>query len=402
MTNSETKVRIQLIIEFAKTLHLLGTPAHRLENTVKEAGRALGISVSVFSVPTSIMLSFGSPEEMRTAIIRVDPGFINLALLNKVDDLLEDILQEDINPEELIEELKTIQTSPSGWGIWGTLCGYCFAGAAASRFFGGGISEIIVAMFAGLLVGFIMLIPMHKPDRAPLADLLAACIATFFAWTMTIFLPNLQPAIVVLASLVVLLPGLTTTLAINELATRNLASGSARLMLALMGFVALTIGSIIGETVASALPIADTGIALPLPQWTLFPALVLSGIALSILFSAKVKDVVWIIATDTLGFIVARESSEELGAVLGVSLGAFAVGIAGNLYRRIIDAPAATLIVPGIMILVPGGIGFQSVEQLFETTTYNIGLIVTVFTIAGGLVAGLLTANLIISPKKLI
>jgi hypothetical protein len=36
------------------------------------------------------------------------------------------------------------------------------------------------------------------------------------------------------------------------------------------------------------------------------------------------------------------------------------------------------------------------------TTTYNAGLIVTVFTIAGGLVAGLLTANLISSPKKLI
>ena len=397
------QIRTQLLIELAKTLHILGTPAHRLECTVREAGKSLGLEVSVFSVPTSLMLSFGTPEEMRTAIIRIEPGFINLARLRDVDLVLERILTDEVDHQETIAELKTIQTSPSGWGVWGALAGFSFAGAAASRFFGGGINEIIVAMLAGLIVGFTMLIPMRHPDRAPLADLIAACAATFFAWSMTIFFPTLQPGVVVLASLVVLLPGLTTTLAINELATRNLSSGSARLMQALMGFVALAIGSIIGETVASTLPVHESGVATPLPAWTLFPALVLSGVALSILFGARVKDVFWIIVAGSIGFGCARAGGEHLGPVIGVSLGAFAVGIAGNMYRRILDAPAATLIVPGIMILVPGGLGLHSVEQLFDSTsTASASLVVAVFTIAGGLVAGLLVANLVLPPRKLI
>ncbi len=403
MTKNEIQIGTQLLIELAKTLHILGTPAHRLECTVREAGESLGIEVSVFSVPTSLMLSFGGPEELRTAILRIEPGFINLARLRDIDRVLERILEREINPQGAIDELRAIQTSPSGWGIWGALAGFSFAGAAASRFFGGGINEILIALIAGLIVGFIMLIPMRHPDRAPLSDLIAATAATFFAWSMTTIIPSLHPGVVVLASLVVLLPGLTTTLAINELATRNLSSGSARLMQALMGFVALAIGSIIGETVASALPIRESGIATPLPQWTLFPALILSGVALSILFGARVKDVFWIIVAGSTGFGCARFGGEHFGPVIGVSIGAFAVGIAGNLYRRIADAPAATLIVPGIMILVPGGLGLHSVEQLFDSTsTASAGLVVAVFTIAGGLVAGLLVANLVLPPRKLI
>ena len=55
------------------------------------------------------------------------------------------------------------------------------------------------------------------------------------------------------------------------------------------------------------------------------------------------------------------------------------------------------------MILVPGGLGLHSVEQLFDSTsTASAGLVVAVFTIAGGLVAGLLVANLVLPPRKLI
>jgi uncharacterized membrane protein YjjP (DUF1212 family) len=349
------------------------------------------------------MLSFGSPQELRTAIIRVEPGFIDLSKLRDVDSLLERIIRSKVDPSSAIQSLHAIQNTAPNWGIWGSLVGFSFAGAAASRFFGGGIHEILIAMITGLIVGFAMLFPLRHPERAPLADLIAAFIATFFAWSMTIFFPSLQPGVVVLASLVVLLPGLTTTLAINELATRNLASGSARLMQALMGFVSLAIGSLIGEKFASFLPISETGIANPLPPWTLIPALILSGVALSILFAAKAKDIFWIILVGSLGFICARSGGEHLGPVLGVAIGAFAVGTAGNFYRRFVDAPSATLIVPGIMILVPGGLGMHSIEGLFDTTkTANAGLLLAVVTIAGGLVVGLLVANLIFPSRKLI
>jgi uncharacterized membrane protein YjjB (DUF3815 family) len=54
-----------------------------------------------------------------------------------------------------------------------------------------------------------------------------------------------------------------------------------------------------------------------------------------------------------------------------------------------------------MMLLVPGGLGLQSVENLIQTkSTASISLVMTVFTIAGGLVTGLLFANLICPARK--
>ena len=401
MTNQEREKILPLIIELATTLHTLGTPANRLEVAVKEAGEALGLQVSVFSVPTSIMLTFGEPAQMQTAIIRVDPGFIDLAKLGQVDKILDQLLTKQVTQEVALKSLKKVRTSKAEWGGKSAIFGFSIAGCAAARFFGGGVPEIFIAGLAGLIVGLIMLMPLRKPERAPLADLIAAASASFVAWTATIFVPALSPSVVVLAAIVVLLPGLTTTLAINELATRHLASGSARLMQALIGFLALTIGSLIGEKIAAVIPNVHATAAIPLQPWTFIPALFLSGIALSVLFNAKVRDMPWIILTGAIGFFCARFGGENFGPELGVAVGAFVVGLSGNLYRRLADSPAATLIVPGMMLLVPGGLGLQSVERLMEAkSTASINLIMTVFTIAGGLVTGLLFANLVLPPRK--
>ncbi|MBC8309040.1 MAG: threonine/serine exporter family protein [Phycisphaerales bacterium] len=401
MTNLEREQILQLIIELAKTLHTLGTPAHRLECAVNQAGEALGIQVSLFSVPTSLMLSFGEPDDMQTAIIRVEPGFIDLARLSKVDKILNQILIKTIANDEALKQLKQVLSEPQEWGGKSMIFGFTLAGCAAARFFGGGLSEIIVAGVAGLVVGFIMLLPRKRPEREPLADLLAAAAASFLAWISTLIVPSLSPSVVVLAAIVVLLPGLTLTLSLNELATRHLASGSARLMQALMGFLALAIGSLIGENLALCIPNVHSTVATPLEPWTFIPALLLSGIALSVLFDAKMRDMPWIIISGVLGFACARFGGESLGPELGVTIGAFMVGISGNLYRRILDAPSATLTVPGIMLLVPGGLGLQSVEHLVESkAAANMNLVMTVFIIAAGLVTGLLFANLVLPARK--
>lgn len=401
MTEPELDKIIPLIIELAETLHTLGTPAHRLECAVNQTGESLGIKVSVFSVPTSIMLSFGDPQQMQTAILRVEPGFIDLQRLGKVDKILDLILEKKIDHSDALIALRTIRTESSSWGMKSNIVAFSLAACAAARFFGGGIPEIMIAALAGLIVGVIMIISSRRPERAPLADLLAATSASFTAWICTLIVPSLSPSVVVLAAIVVLLPGLTTTLAINELATRHLASGSARLTQALMGFLALTIGSLIGEKIATSIPAVRVTAAIPLEPWTFIPALLLSGIALSVLFDAKLRDMPWIILSGALGFACARFGGETFGPELGVTIGAFMVGVSGNLYRRIADAPSATLTVPGMMLLVPGGLGLQSIERLMETkSTASVSLVMTVFTIAGGLVIGLLFANLVYPPRK--
>jgi len=48
---------------------------------------------------------------------------------------------------------------------------------------------------------------------------------------------------------------------------------------------------------------------------------------------------------------------------MGVFLGALAVGVGSNLYALWRDRPAQVPLTPGVLILVPGSVGFRSLED---------------------------------------
>jgi uncharacterized membrane protein YjjB (DUF3815 family) len=77
------------------------------------------------------------------------------------------------------------------------------------------------------------------------------------------------------------------------------------------------------------------------------------------------------------------------------------VAAGSNLYARKFNRPAAVPLVPGIILLVPGSIGFGSLSRFIERdvvsaieTAFNMGLV------AVALVTGLLVANLVVPPRE--
>ena len=85
-----------------------------------------------------------------------------------------------------------------------------------------------------------------------------------------------------LAGVITLLPGLTTTVAMTELASRHLSSGSARLSSAFIVFAAMTFGVALGTTVVTAIYGGPVRSFSPerLPAWTQFVALALAPLSL--------------------------------------------------------------------------------------------------------------------------
>src|SRR4029079_110295 len=71
--------------------------------------------------------------------------------------------------------------------------------------------------------------------------------ASLVATIPAAMLPPLSVFLVTLAGVIVLVPGLTLTVAISELASRQLVSGSARLMGAVALFFAIALGVAVGS-----------------------------------------------------------------------------------------------------------------------------------------------------------
>ena len=70
---------ISFVLSLGRALHRYGTPAHRLEEALLECCRRLGLAAEVFTTPTTILMSFGEPGELRTRMMRVEGGEIDMA-----------------------------------------------------------------------------------------------------------------------------------------------------------------------------------------------------------------------------------------------------------------------------------------------------------------------------------
>tara|TARA_R110002096_G_scaffold171490_1_gene344326 strand:+ start:1351 stop:2559 length:1209 start_codon:yes stop_codon:yes gene_type:complete len=390
------------ILELGTALHRYGTPAHRLEGALSAMAETLGVQIQVFSTPTSIMIGFGEPSQQRTSLLRMEPGVHNLEKLWRVDELAERLSMGQVLPDEALRELQAIEAAPNGMGDALTLLSYPVTTAAATTIFGGSWIDMAVAALSGFLIGLLALYVPRTPSGGRLFEFAAAGVAGTIAHlgsTMDIG-ASYEP--VMLAGVIVLVPGLTLTIAMTELATRNLLSGTARLMASMMVFLQIIFGIALSQEILSrfvGVPLASGGAVTP--EWVSVIALGAACISISIIFRAPSKAFPIIVVTAVAGFLSARYGSQHLEPELGACLGGFMAAAISNGYARICSRSAMVPLVPALILLVPGSLGFRSLSSLWEQDV--VGGIDTAFKmviVAISLVVGILLANAVVLPRR--
>jgi len=206
-----------------------------------------------------------------------------------------------------------------------------------------------------------------------------------------------------LAGIITLLPGLTVTVAMTELASRHLSSGSARLSAAFIVFASMAFGVALGTTVVTELhggPV-HAAAATALPAWARYVALAFAPLGFALLLRARPRDIPLVFAVSVLGYVSFQFGAAHLGQMLGASIGALSVGLASNLIERVKFAPASVALVPGVLLLVPGSIGYRSLTLVLNQNV-ETGLVtgITAALTAFGLAGGLIVANVLLPPAK--
>lgn len=394
--------RIVFMVKLGQALHRYGVPAYRLEQGMSLVAQRFGIQGSFFVTPTGIFAAFGLPEEHRTSLIRIEATEVNLEKQAQLDELVNRVIHGTASIAEGTQAIDRIVAAPSPYSsALSTIC-FALASGAAARFLGGGWREILVTTCIGTLVGILALLMSRWKEANRIFEPTAAINASALVMVAARFFHPFSIYLTTLASLIVLLPGLTLTVAMRELATRHLVSGTARLTGAVLIFFQLGFGVALGSQINRLLPpVSFSAAPVPLPAWTLWMALLTAPLAFTVLFNARGRDVGWIMLACLLSFYGARAGAYLLGPELGVCVGAILMGAGSNLYSRWLKRPSAITTVPGLMMLVPGSIGFGSLAKFIEkdvvsglTTAFSVALI------AVALVTGLLIANVIVPPRK--
>jgi uncharacterized membrane protein YjjP (DUF1212 family) len=391
-----------LLIRMAKALHVYGTPAHQLEEEMLELAGVLEIQVQFFSTPTAMFASFGNAEEHRTTLVRVEPGDIDLSKLRRVSDLRREVMRGDRSIESAVGELDVISASAPSVPRMVTAIAFAVATGSAAAFFGGGVREIGAAAIVGFGIALIERLVGRFPNTTTIFQPLAAFVASFVASVGSWAIDGLAVEIVVLSGLIVLVPGLSLTIALNELVTRHLSSGTTRLMGAATQMLAIGFGVAVGAKLASLIPGVPTVESPIEPDLSVFAlAVVVAPISFAILFRAPPRDYGWILVASLAALGGARAGAAVLGPELGAFVGSLVLGLVGNGYARWLDRSPMGLVVPGLLMLVPGSLGFRSFVALMDDHVLRgVDAAFAMAVVATALVAGILIANVILPPRR--
>jgi uncharacterized membrane protein YjjP (DUF1212 family) len=391
------------VLALARALHRYGTPANRLEEAMAVVCKRLGIEAEVFSTPTTIIASFGKPAELRTRMMRVDGGELDMAKLAHVDALADAVVAKELTPEEAMRRLDAIEAQPPAWGRLATALSHAVLGAAVTVFFHGSWRDVIVAGIIGLVLGVLGQRMAHSSTKMRVYELVGAFIGAFTGGAAAALWTGVSSSVVTVAGIIVLLPGLSLTVAMTELATRNLISGTARLMAAVIVLLELVVGVAIGERAARAVFDVVTATPVPLPAWSEWLAVFVAGIAMTVIVQAEKRALGWILAACVVGVAGARAGTSLLGPELGALGGAVALGVLGNAYARILDRPSQVIMVPAMILLVPGSVGFRGMSSLLDRDTLSgVETTFAMFVVAMAIVGGLLIANAVLSPRRVL
>ena len=255
----------------------------------------------------------------------------------------------------------------------------------------------------GLLIGALELASHNRARLAEASDAIAGVIAGFVAITVASLVGPLNLNTVTIASLIVLLPGMSLTNAVNELTSRHLVSGTARFAGALRTILKLTIGTDIAYKMATFLGLQpDVRASRPQHDWVEWVALVSGAFAFAVLFRAAWRDYPIVMFSAATGYLVARFGGAALDGPAGVFLAALVTSALGNVYARWAQKPGALVRVPGIIMLVPGSIALRGVINLVQQQNVDAGgdAAIAVLNTLMALVAGLLFGNLLVSARR--
>ena len=408
MTN-QLPLEVRFLKRYARQLHSAGVPANQFERMMTALADKLGFNCQVLSSPTAIFLSFHYQDDeddqrpIPMQLERMDPPSINLGNTAELYSLGNDLLDGEISIQQAHIDLRNWQPEQL-YPLWLQIICWGLTGGAVAVMLSASWAGIAAASLTCALLG-VLVTQAGDVLREGGLEAIAALFSTFLVFGLDRLVHGLDVFVVIMSSLIVLIPGLGLTIAVNELSTDHLASGSARLAGALVTLLKLSLGVLIGTVIVSWFGWSSdiemlAQLSAP-PDWFRWPALLAAAFSFAVLFSARKKDFHIAMFAAIISYVISRVGVAVGGLEFGVLLASMSIAILANLYGRVFKQTGALIRVPGIILLVPGTIGYHGATALFldggvnltDTTLLALRLLIS-------LVGGLLFGNTLLPPRR--
>ena len=399
MTEQEQRLLVSRALDIGERMLLCGGEVSRVEDTISRILKSYGAArVEVFTILSfiSLTVAFGPDrvltENRRVSIVAYSNDFTRLEQLNA---LSRQVCQDHLSLDDMTGKLAAIDLPPRKKQLRELylLLGYILSGAGFAIFFGGSWRDALGAGLCCLVVWFLN----WFFKRGALQRLFHAFLVSFIAGTLcylTILLGlGEHPGQVMMAVIMVLIPGIAITNAMREVLISDTISGILRLVESLLIASAVAFGFALAMFVfKNYFPeehFTSLGTEIPLLQvlaaaaGTLGFAILFNSRPRRLFFGALGGGLTWVVY-----LLLARAlTSDFICVALAAAFGA----VYAEIMARVCKAPATVFTILSEIALIPGGSLYITMHHLVggrqaQALQYGMHTLMVALAIAVGIV----------------
>jgi uncharacterized membrane protein YjjP (DUF1212 family)/uncharacterized membrane protein YjjB (DUF3815 family) len=368
-------------------------PITMVRNTMVVASRQYGLDNQFLALPNYVQVGTSSrggrlfishPDQE----LRFDQTFPLAALIARAHTGW-------IPPADGLAELNRIWRLPCRFPAWVGVIGYTVQSAGLALILQPARLTLLLAVLLGTVVGILVELARRNDPLQQLLPVICAFTVSIVAFTAVDKLHLADASLRALAPpLATFLPGAAITLAVAELSTSQMVSGSSRLVAGFMRIAQLAFGILIAAQVAG---IPDANLVAThvdrLGPWAPWVGVAVYGFGAFLSFGPPTRFLPWMFVMLLFAYLGQLAGNAWLGSYASGFAGGLTLTLAAMAVSRRPGAPAPiSLILPGFWLLVPGSLGLMGITQLLGTdsTTVFTATLISMISIALGVQSGLL------------
>ena len=395
----------EFIVKVGVAAHQYGSTSTRVEYFLSGLADKLGYQGVFKSTPTEITFALRETPNavQRIEIMPLPTPNTDLDKLARLGDLLKEIEEGKVSIADAYERIDAIDQVPPPWGKFASMMGYALTGLGIAPLLGAGWNDTIVATVLSILVYILVQISARiGPVAMSWMPLNTALIAGFVAAIIKYWIPDLNLVLVILSAVAIILPGFSISLGAGELVAQKILSGMANLMSGLITLLKQIAGSVIGVGFASLIvSISNTTSEIPVDQMWVFLLFPLLLVGLSLAFQTSRRDLPWAVVVSAIAYSGVLLGSSILDSNLGNLLGTIIAVVISNIWARKTGRPTSIVLIPAIVLLVSGTIGFRGIASMAQgDMVLGVQQFFRMFVVAMTILAGIMIGYTIVRPER--
>jgi uncharacterized membrane protein YjjP (DUF1212 family) len=389
---------LRVTSECGKRYMATGGPTSRLEEKIAQSGKALGYDCDVYATPTAMFVYARDGQNYYMTMERVVDTQTNFTDMIFYDSLLEKLSTAKITIQEASARLEgfvsrrysfpTVVLSAFLIGFFASFPKYGhFVGAASS----GVITALVYLLnrplarkfkFSGIFNDFI---------GSLFSFIVSVALATFFEVPVAMF---------VIGTILLIVPGLTLTSAVSDIAEHNFVSGTVKIMKSILILIAIGVAYILMDNMFVVLAL-DRAVFTMGPAkaayidtyWFQFLCRMILISSFCVFFHMPKRAIPGAILCGISSILVLDQFVDPNLFVMASFLASLTVGVFSLALGQLFKWPSQVFSTMGILSLVPGLLALSSLYNLMETADRG-AIAYQVALTAGAITFGLLTARM--------